>query len=60
MRRILRWMHSDEGATAVEYAVMLTMIIAACLGAIRLVGSNLSGSFSNSATQIETYFPSGS
>ena len=56
MRRIVRWVRNEEGATAVEYAVMLTLIVAACLGAIGLLGGSLSGSYGNSATQIQTYF----
>ena len=60
MRRIFRWYRDEDGATAVEYAVMLTMIIAACIGAVRLLGAAVGGSYGNSATQIETYFPTGS
>jgi Flp pilus assembly pilin Flp len=55
MRRILRWTRGEEGATAVEYAVMLTLIVITCLGAIRLLGSALSTSYTDSTIEIETY-----
>ena len=35
---ILRFLRSDDGATAVEYAVMLALIILVCFGAVILVG----------------------
>ena len=60
MRRLLRWIRREDGATAVEYAIMLTLIVAACIAAIRLVGGSVNGSYSNSVSQIETYFPAGS
>lgn len=33
-----KFLESEEGPTAVEYAVMLALIIVVCLGAIRLIG----------------------
>jgi len=56
MRRLLRWIRRDDGVTSVEYAVMLTLIIAACIGAIRVLTQVTGGSLNNSSDQIETYF----
>jgi len=56
MRRLLRWMRHEEGATAVEYAVMLTLIIAACIAAFRLLTNATGGSLIHSSDQIDTYF----
>jgi len=56
MRRLIRWISNDDGATAVEYAVMLTMIIAACIGAFRLLTNATGGSLVHSSDQIDTYF----
>jgi len=38
---------SEDGPTAVEYAVMLALIIVVCIAAISTLGSNASNTFSN-------------
>ena len=38
---------SEDGPTAVEYAVMLALIIVVCITAISTLGSNANGVFSN-------------
>jgi pilus assembly protein Flp/PilA len=49
---ILRFLKSEDGPTAVEYAVMLALIIVVCLVAISSVGSNANTTFSNVANSI--------
>ena len=44
-----RLLVSEDGPTAVEYAVMLALIVLVCIAAIRTVGTNTSGTFSNMA-----------
>jgi pilus assembly protein Flp/PilA len=39
----------EEGPTAVEYAVMLALIIVVCIGAITTLGGNANKTFSNVA-----------
>ena len=39
----------EDGPTAVEYAVMLALIIVVCVAAISTLGSNASSTFSNVA-----------
>jgi Flp pilus assembly pilin Flp len=39
--RLLDLVHSDEGATAVEYAVMLALIISVCFLIIQSIGVRL-------------------
>ncbi|HEV3445039.1 MAG TPA: Flp family type IVb pilin [Gemmataceae bacterium] len=43
--RIKHFLKSQEGPTAVEYAVLLALIIVACLGAITVIGSNSNKTF---------------
>lgn len=43
MRLIARILYEEEAATAVEYAVMLAMILLAVFGAIGAVGSQSGG-----------------
>lgn len=51
LRKLLR---QDDGATAVEYAVMLSLIAGVCIGSV-LVMSNAAGqSFDDSATQLSS------
>jgi pilus assembly protein Flp/PilA len=52
LQRIKRFVRSEDGPTAVEYAVMLSLIIVICLGAVRTIGENASSTFSAVATQI--------
>jgi len=44
---------SEDGPTAVEYAVMLALIIVVCLTAIQAIGSNANTTFNSVATQLQ-------
>jgi len=44
-QRLKRFLAQEEGPTAVEYAVMLALIILACFVAIQALGSATSSSF---------------
>jgi pilus assembly protein Flp/PilA len=46
LRRFLR---NEDGPTAVEYAVMLALIIVVCITAITTLGTNANKTFSNVA-----------
>ncbi len=50
--KVNRFLKSEDGPTAVEYAVMLALIIVVCLGAITSIGSSASGTFSSVAGQL--------
>ncbi|MFO0810449.1 MAG: Flp family type IVb pilin [Gemmataceae bacterium] len=43
------FLKAEDGPTAVEYAVMLALIIVVCIGAVTTLGGNASGTFSNVA-----------
>jgi pilus assembly protein Flp/PilA len=43
---ISRFLKSDDGPTAVEYAVMLALILVACIGIVTTLGTSISGTFS--------------
>jgi len=47
LKTIKRFLTSEEGPTAVEYAVMLVLIIFVCLVAIAFFGSRTSTTFSS-------------
>jgi pilus assembly protein Flp/PilA len=44
--KLLRFLVSEDGPTAVEYAVMLALIIIVCLAAISTIGTRSSTTFS--------------
>lgn len=58
MRSIYRFLSDDQATTAVEYAVMLAMIILVCLGAIGTIGAQNGSSWGNIKTQINNYMGS--
>lgn len=44
---VVRFIEREDGPTAVEYAVMLALIIVVCLAAITTLGQNANNTFSN-------------
>ena len=53
MLKLLKSLLRDEdGPTAVEYAVMLALIIAACIGAVNAMASATADSFDSSAAEL--------
>jgi pilus assembly protein Flp/PilA len=52
LQSVDRFIRSDDGPTAVEYAVMLALIIVVCLVAISTLGSNAKTTFENVANSI--------
>ena len=51
-KKMRRFLTSEDGPTAVEYAVMLALIIIVCLVAINAVGTNTKATFNNVANSI--------
>ena len=52
LNSIKRFLVSEDGPTAVEYAVMLALIVIVCLTAITAVGNNTSAKFTQIAGQL--------
>ena len=51
--KVQRFLVSEDGPTAVEYAVMLALIVIVCLTAIRSIGTNANTTFGNAATALQ-------
>jgi pilus assembly protein Flp/PilA len=47
LKKMRQFLVSEDGPTAVEYAVMLALIIVVCLIAIQSLGTNTSTTFTN-------------
>ena len=43
---LINFLRREDGPTAVEYAVMLALIIVVCIAAITALGSNTNSTFS--------------
>ncbi len=43
--KVQRFLACEDGPTAVEYAVMLALIVVVCLTAIQAIGTKASGTF---------------
>ena len=49
---VMSFLRNEDGPTAVEYAVMLALIIVVCITAITALGSNANNTFSYVGTQV--------
>ena len=49
---VAEFIEREDGPTAVEYAVMLALIIVVCIAAIATLGSNANNTFSNVSTNV--------
>ena len=49
---VKKFLKSEDGPTAVEYAVMLALIVIVCLTAIQTIGTNANTTFNSVATKL--------
>ena len=54
MHPVLRLIWDESGPTAVEYAVMLALIIGVCIGAVGFFGSSANGSWTDTSGRLTT------
>lgn len=52
LKKILEFLYRDDGPTAVEYAVLLALIVLACIGSVLSMSNATADSFDNSATEL--------
>lgn len=48
-KRVMSFAASEEGVSAIEYALIAALIAAAIIGAVSLLGTNVSSEFSSIA-----------
>jgi pilus assembly protein Flp/PilA len=51
---VKKFLVSEDGPTAVEYAVMLALIVVVCLTTIQSLGTNANATFQKVSTSIQT------
>ena len=49
LKKVQRFLVSEDGPTAVEYAVMLALIVIVCLAAIQSIGTQANATFTSAA-----------
>jgi len=54
MNPLLRLLRDESGPTAVEYAVMLALIVGVCIGAVSFFGSTASGSWVDTSARLSS------
>mgnify|MGYP001063344730 CR=1 FL=1 len=52
--RVRHFLASEDGPTAVEYAVMLALIIVVCIAAVTVLGQNANQQFDTVSSTIES------
>lgn len=52
LQKLTRFLWNEDGPTAVEYAVMLALIIAMCIAAIALAGGPVTAFWNDSSNEI--------
>lgn len=53
MRQLLYFLRSEDGPTAVEYAVMLALIVIACMAGVRALTQETAASYNRSSAAID-------
>lgn len=49
LRKVREFLTDESGPTAVEYAVMLALIVVVCLASVQVLGNNANSTFANTA-----------
>jgi pilus assembly protein Flp/PilA len=52
VNNVRRFLVSEDGPTAVEYAVMLALIVIVCLVSIQAIGTNANATFNSVAAKL--------
>ena len=52
-KKVQRFLVSEDGPTAVEYAVMLALIVVVCISAITLIGTNAKSTFTKISGELD-------
>ena len=51
VKNMVEFLKKEDGPTAVEYAVMLALIVVVCIAAITAIGTEANNTFSSVATK---------
>ena len=54
VKKLIAFLHEDDGPTAVEYAIMLSFIVGACILAVGQVATATKNSFNSSGAAVNS------
>ena len=52
LKSLVNFLKREDGPTAVEYAVMLALIIVVCIGAVTTLGANANATFTSAGKAV--------
>ncbi len=52
LKNVVKFLKREDGPTAVEYAVMLALIIVVCISAITVLGKDANSTFTSVGTSL--------
>lgn len=52
-QHVVDFLQNEDGPTAVEYAIMLALIVIVCLASITAIGNNASAKFDEISQQLQ-------
>lgn len=58
-RALIRFWHAHEGTTAVEYAVLVSLLLLVCIGGINTLAQSVARPVQSTSQQIESFGGSG-
>ena len=50
---VLRFLREEDGASLVEYALLIALIAVVCIGAVTLIGANVNTKLNGAATSLQ-------
>ena len=50
---VLRFLREEDGASLVEYALLIALIAVVCIGAVTLIGTNVNAKLNSAATSLQ-------
>ena len=53
LARLVRFAKQDDGPTAVEYAILMSLIVVVCIGAVKSLSNQTAATFDRSAIAID-------
>jgi len=53
LKNVVEFLKKEDGPTAVEYAVMLALIVVVCIAAITALGTNANSTFSTLGSAVK-------
>ena len=50
---VLRFLREEDGASLVEYALLIALIAVVCIAAVTLIGTNVNAKLNSAATSLQ-------